>query len=93
MLVSLPPTVGVADALRLIKANSSKWVHEAYPAHAEFAWQHGYAAFSVSASNAGDVMKYIAGQEEHHRRMTFQEELVLFLKKHGVKYDERYIWA
>ncbi|MGA8183874.1 MAG: hypothetical protein WB819_09540 [Terriglobia bacterium] len=57
-----------------------------------FAWQTGYGAFSVSQSNAASVVKYIREQEEHHRRVTFQEEFVSFLKKNGVRYDERYIW-
>jgi hypothetical protein len=57
-----------------------------------FAWQTGYGAFSVSQSGAGDVKKYIAGQEERHRTTTFQEEFVAFLQRHGISYDERYIW-
>jgi putative transposase len=91
LLVSLPPTVSVADAVRVIKANSSKWLHQ--KRHASFAWQNGYGAFSVSSSAAPEVIEYIRRQEEHHRRMTFQEELVGFLKKHQVEYDKRYIWA
>ena len=57
-----------------------------------FAWQTGYGAFSVSHSNLGSVVKYIQAQEEHHRRVSFQEEFVTFLKKNGIRYDERYIW-
>jgi hypothetical protein len=91
LLVSLPPTVSVADAVRVIKANSSKWLHQ--KRHASFAWQNGYGAFSVSSSAAPEVIEYIRRQEEHHRRMTFQEELVAFLKKHKVEYDKRYIWV
>jgi putative transposase len=57
-----------------------------------FAWQTGYGAFSVSQSNADQVCAYIAGQEEHHRLVSFQEEFMAFLKRHGIAYDERYIW-
>jgi putative transposase len=92
MLVKLPPAVALSEAMRLIKANSSKWVHEKWPDRASFAWQLGFGAFSVSKSNVPDVMKYIADQEEHHRRFTFQEEFLGFLRNHQVEYDERYIW-
>jgi hypothetical protein len=57
-----------------------------------FGWQSGYGAFSVSQSTGADVVEYIREQEEHHRKKTFQEEFVVFLKKHGIEYDERYIW-
>lgn len=90
LLVSLPPTVCVADAIRVVKANSSKWAHEKF--QASFAWQNGYGAFSVSLSAASEVIEYIRRQEEHHRRMTFQQELVAILKEHQIEYDERYIW-
>jgi REP element-mobilizing transposase RayT len=92
LLLSLPATLCVADALRVVKTNSSRWVHETWPALRSFAWQTGYGAFSVSHSNAPAVTSYIAGQEQHHRRKTFQEEFVAFLIKHGIEYDERYIW-
>lgn len=92
MLVALPPTIGVSDAMRVVKTNSSRWIHETFPAMAAFAWQRGYGAFSVSQSNVPSVMGYIEGQEEHHRTVTFQEEFVAFLRRHGVAYDERYIW-
>lgn len=91
LLINLPTTVTLADALRTIKSNSSKWTHE--EGHKDFAWQSGYGAFSVSRSNVETVYKYIANQEEHHRRMTFQEEYVMFLQKHGIEYDERYLWT
>ncbi len=91
-LVKLPHTLAVADAMRVIKTNSSRWVHETWPARRAFAWQAGYGAFSVSPSHVEAVRAYIAGQEEHHRRVTFQEEFVEFLRRHGIEYDERYIW-
>ena len=91
-LLSLPPTVALADMMRTQKANSSKWVHEQWPRREAFAWQAGYGAFSVSQSNLEAVRTYIANQEEHHQRVTFQEEFLAFLKRHGIAYDERYIW-
>jgi REP element-mobilizing transposase RayT len=92
MLMSLPATVAVADALRVVKTNSSRWVHETWPERRRFAWQTGYGAFTVSNSNQETVEGYIARQEAHHRRKTFQEEFLAFLKKHGLEYDERFIW-
>jgi putative transposase len=92
MLVWLPAGVAVADALRVVKTNSSRWVHRARNGHPGFAWQTGYAAFSVSQSSAAAVAKYIREQEQHHRRVSFQEELIAFLKKNSVEYDERYVW-
>jgi putative transposase len=93
LLLSLPPTLCAADAMRDLKANSSKWVHETWPERRDFTWQTGYGVFSVSESSREAVAQYIEGQESHHKRMTFQEEFVALLKKHGVEYDERYIWA
>jgi putative transposase len=90
LLLSLPPILSIADAIRVVKANSSKWLHQKH--HASFAWQNGYGAFSVSFSAATKTIEYINRQEEHHRRVTFQEELLAFLKKHQIDYDERYIW-
>jgi REP element-mobilizing transposase RayT len=92
LLFALPPTLAIADALRVIKTNSSRWIKGTSSSRRDFAWQIGYGAFSVSQSNAAAVQKYIARQEEHHRRVSFQEELVTYLKKHGIEYDERYIW-
>lgn len=93
LLLSLPPTCCVADALRDLKANSSRWIHETWPDRRAFAWQTGYGAFSVSESNREGVLRYIREQERHHRRLTFQEEFLALLKKHKIAYDERYIWV
>jgi REP element-mobilizing transposase RayT len=92
LLVSMSREIAVADLLRLIKANSSKWIHETFPASHAFAWQAGYGAFSVSDSGRDAVKKYIAGQAEHHRVRTFQEEFIEFLKRHEIEYNEKYIW-
>ena len=90
LLVRIRPVHAVAQIARLIKANSSKWVHEKW--NTRFAWQTGYGAFSVSESNVSVVSQYIAEQEEHHKKHTFQEEYVAFLRKNSIPYDERYIW-
>lgn len=92
LLVKLPATIAIADALRIIKTNSSKWVHDTQTEHAKFGWQTGYSAFSVSHSNIEDVSTYIQRQEKHHRRQAFQDEYLAFLKKNGIEYDERYVW-
>ena len=92
LLLALPATVALADAMRVVKTNSSRWVHEQWPQRRAFAWQTGYGAFSVSRSNVDEVERYIAGQEEHHRHVTFQEEFLAFLQRHGVAYDPRYVW-
>ena len=92
LLVVLPPTLCMSDFLRDLKSNSTGWVREQGPKRFAFGWQIGYGAFSVSESNVEEVKAYIANQEEHHRIMSFQEEFVSLLKKHGIQYDEKYIW-
>jgi len=92
LLMLLPARTAVAEALRVLKTNSSRWVHGQLPERAFFAWQTGYGAFTVSQSAADDVKRYIAGQEAHHRSMTFQEEFLALLTRHGIEYDERYLW-
>jgi hypothetical protein len=92
ILKSLPATAAPSEFVGKLKANSSKWVHENFPEQRAFAWQLGYAAFSVSISQKQGVLDYIAGQEEHHREVSFQEELMAFLKKHEIEYDERYVF-
>ncbi len=92
LLLSLPSTLPVSKALQLIKGGSSKWIHDTFPEHRLFAWQEEYGAFSVSVSQLEKTIAYIKGQEEHHRRMTFQEEFLALLKRHRIEYDERYLW-
>jgi REP element-mobilizing transposase RayT len=92
MLLLLPAKVTVSEIAGKMKANSSGWVHREFPDRRTFAWQTGYAAFTVSHSQKQSVLDYIANQEEHHRNASFKEELIAFLKKHEVQYDERYIF-
>ena len=92
LLARLSKQASVADALRLLKANSSKWIHATFPERQQFSWQAGYGAFSVSFSNLPDVRNYIARQAEHHRVRTFQDEFREFLRRHDLEWDERYVW-
>ena len=91
LLVGLKSSHRVDYFLRDLKADSSEWVHQEI-GRKVFAWQKGYGAFSVGPSNLDGVKRYILNQEEHHRRITFQEEYVELLKASGIEYDERYLW-
>jgi REP element-mobilizing transposase RayT len=91
LLASLGRTAAAADAVRLIKSNSSGWIRSEL-ALPDFRWQDGYGAFAVSYSNIDQVKFYLANQEQHHRRISFQEEFLEFLRKHDLEWDERYIW-
>ena len=81
----------IADLMRTVKSRSTKWVHPEFPALGAFAWQEGYAVFSVSKSQEDVVKAYIAKQREHHAREDFRTEMVRLLKAHGVEFDERHI--
>ncbi|HUN88703.1 MAG TPA: IS200/IS605 family transposase [Terriglobales bacterium] len=81
LLMAMPPKLSVAHAVRVIKANSSKWMNES--GHL-FAWQQGYGVFSVSSSNVQSVCEYIGKQGEHHRKWSFEDEFREFLRKHGI---------
>jgi len=91
-LISLPPKLAIAKAVQEIKAGSSRWIHEHWKMKS-FAWQAGYGAFSVSRSQVSGVADYIRNQHEHHKRIDFKQEYILLLQKHGVEYDDRYIWT
>ena len=93
ILTSLPKTMSLADFVRAVKADSSKWMKQLDPCYAAFAWQEGYGAFSVSPSLIDKTVKYIRGQAEHHKKRTFQEEYRLFLEAYGIEYDERYAFG
>ena len=92
LLISLSKTIALADSVRTIKSNSSKWIHETFPTQDDFAWQAGYGAFAVSFSNLEKVKRYIANQAEHHRKRTFREEFVALLQRHEIEFDEQYLW-
>ncbi len=88
LLLNVPPKIAVANLVRALKANSSKWMNE----HEHlFAWQAGYGAFSVSESNMGTVKAYIRGQEEHHRKQTLDDEFMALLRKHGIEFTPGHI--
>ena len=91
LVIGLKPTHVVADVMRVLKSDSSKWVHAELGLR-DFAWQDGYAAFTVSKSTVDALREYVRNQEEHHRKRTFQEEYLEFLEKMEIEYDERYLW-
>ena len=87
----LPPTRAVADVMRDIKAGSSGWIRQEFPGMRGFAWQDGYAAFSVSQSVMPSVIDYVRAQQGHHREMTFVEELARLLEKHGISFNPQHL--
>ena len=92
ILFVLSKNVALAKAVEEVKKGSSKWLKTKGAEFAGFHWQNGYGGFSVSESSVDAVKRYIADQEEHHRRKTFQEEFRAFLQRYGVAFDERYVW-
>ena len=90
ILAGLSRRISLAELVKNLKTSSTKIVNN--KGHGHFSWQSGYGAFSVSQSAKESVISYIASQESHHRKMTFQEEFRSLLKKHGVVFDERYVW-
>ena len=93
LAVILNPKRAIADFVRIIKSNSSRWIHQAIPQMIDFKWQEGYSAFTVSQSGIKQVITYIQNQHKHHKKMTFQEELIAMLKRHNIAFDERYIFT
>lgn len=92
LLARFGRTITQAEWVKEIKRVSNLWLKEQDPKMSDFEWQGGYADFSVSKSNLKSVERYIANQEDHHRRMTFQDELRAILQKHEVEWDEKYLW-
>jgi REP element-mobilizing transposase RayT len=90
LLFVLSKTLALCEAVKEVKQSSSIWAKE--HVHTDFYWQTGYGAFSVSRSNEDQVTEYIANQEEHHKKRTFQNEFRAFLRKHGIEWDEKYVW-
>jgi putative transposase len=91
LLVSLSRSISVADAVRVVKSNSSGWLHDELRDR-DFQWQAGYGAFAVSYSNIDPVTTYLANQAEHHRKLSYQDEFREFLRRHNIEWDERYVW-
>ncbi len=85
-------TITQADWVKELKRASSLWIKQRDPSLRDFGWQSGYGIFSVSASNLETVEHYIANQEEHHKKTTFQDEYRAFLKRHAIPWDEKYVW-
>jgi putative transposase len=92
VLCRLSRTVTLSRLVETMKTESSKWIKRHARGAPTFQWQAGYAVFSVSASNAARVKRYIENQDEHHRTKTFQDELRAFFRRHRVDFDERYVW-
>jgi REP element-mobilizing transposase RayT len=91
-LFSLSKNHPLKKIVEEVKKGSSKWMKSDGPQNPDFHWQAGYAAFSVSHSNLDGVSRYIENEEEHHRKMSFQDELRALLKRHEIALDERFIW-
>ena len=92
ILSTLPRTVSLAKYVENIKRNSSRWIKGKGVDYLNFAWQNGYASFSVSSSKIDIVKRYISNQKEHHKKLEFKKELILFLNEYSVNYDEKYLW-
>jgi putative transposase len=92
LLLSIPPVLSISKALQLIKGGASIWIKGTFPELRGFSWQDGYGAFTVSKSQLPEIDRYIQNQREHHRTKSFQEEYLAFLERHGIEYDERYLW-
>jgi len=91
-LFGLKPTIAIAELMKTVKANSSRYANDHRLTKGQFEWQEGYGAFSYSQSQIESVYQYIANQAEHHKKQTFREEYLEFLEKFKVAYDERYIF-
>jgi putative transposase len=86
------PDESISNLMRTVKARSSKWIHEQFPALSDFGWQDGYGVFTVSKSQEEIVKKYIRGQKEHHQKGDFKSELLHLLRAHEIEFDERYVF-
>jgi REP-associated tyrosine transposase len=82
----------ISDLMRIVKSRSSRWVHDTFPELNEFAWQEGYSVFSVSKSREAAVRAYIASQAEHHQTQDFKSELLGLLHRHGVEFENKYVF-
>lgn len=92
ILIGLKPNIALSDLVRDIKANSSRFINEKRFVKGKFSWQEGFGAFSYSQSQLDDVIRYIENQEEHHKKYSFKDEYLKFLKKYEVDYNEKYLF-
>lgn len=92
LLIELKNLDKYSEVIRDVKACSSLWVHKNFPQLKDFAWQKGFASYSVSFSALAKVKNYIENQAAHHATMTFEEEFQMFLERHNIKYDPRFIF-
>ncbi|RDC56331.1 IS200/IS605 family transposase [Pedobacter chinensis] len=92
VFVGLKPSLSIADLVRDIKNNSSKFINEQNWVQGKFSWQEGYGAFSYAHSQIESVYQYVLNQEEHHRKKTFKDEYLDFLQKFEIEYDEKYLF-
>jgi putative transposase len=90
--VKFPSTLAIGGLVNALKANSTRWICQTFPNRRFFAWQKGYAAFSVSRPNEDAVVAYIRNQDAHHKQQDFKAELLEFLNRHEVEYDPRYVF-
>ena len=91
LLVSLPSTLTIAQAIQYLKGGSSKWIHKKFPNLKDFSWQEGYGAFTIGISQLENTINYIERQVEHHKSKSFREELVEILTLHGIEFEEKYL--
>ena len=92
LLCALSRTCNAAEMVKEVKRGSSLWLKTKSTALSDFAWQNGYGIFSVGFSQLESVRDYIAGQEEHHRKVSFQDEFRQLLRRYEIEFDERYVW-
>lgn len=92
LFFEMSPDKSLSEIVRIVKANSSKWINKNRLIAGNFSWQEGYGGFSYSRSQRDDVIKYIMKQEEHHHQHTFREEYLRLLKLFEIQFDERYLF-
>ena len=92
ILCLLSRKFAIMDVIKKSKTETSKWVKKQGAAQEDFQWQAGYGIFSVSQSNVEQVKRYIANQDEHHKRLSFEDEFRELCKRHQIEFDERYVW-
>jgi REP element-mobilizing transposase RayT len=93
ILCVMSKNITLAKLVEEIKRHSSRWIKTLDPYYAKFAWQGGYGGFSVSPSLHDKTKHYIENQEEHHKKISFKEEYLMFLKEYGIEYNEKYLWT